>query len=85
MYIYMKIKNKSIQLRNVNKIFPNEFTKVRMEDFQRIAIENKTKLTKSEFNELSDMKRIMSDNRYNGSFEFFAKKKKGRIELIPFD
>lgn len=77
--------NKSIQLKNVKKIFKNEFTKVRMEDFLRIAIQNKKLLNKSEFDELSDMKRIMSDNRYNGSFEFYAKKKNGRIELIPFD
>lgn len=80
------MKNQVIRLRKeqLSKLFPDKYTKLRMEDFVSKAVENKKILNKREFNALTNMKGVMSDREYNYSFEFYAKKKRRGIELIPF-
>ena len=65
------MKNKIISIKEAEKIFPAEFTKLRLEDFIRIAYENKNRLTPKEFVELMKMYDLLHNPRYSKSFEFF--------------
>jgi hypothetical protein len=76
------MKNKTIRLRKkiINEIFPDEFTKMRREDFVTKAVNNKNILNKREFDALVNQKSDVSLD-----YEFFAKKHKNKIELVKFD
>jgi len=77
------MKNQTIRLRKniLKKVFPTIYTKMRMEDFTSKAVKNKEILNKREFDALIN---VCGGTR-SRHFEFFAKRKKDRIELIPFD
>lgn len=73
--------NQTIKLRKKQLaiLFPNKFTKMREEDFLNKAIENKKILNEKEYNDLIN---IRGDKEH---FEFYVRRKKDKIELVPFD
>ena len=79
--------NQTIRLRKkvIGKVFPEKFTKMRMEDFVSKAVDNKKILNKREFDALVNFKGSMEGRHYKDGFEFFAKKHKDKIELVRFD
>lgn len=79
--------NQTIKIRKLqlNKLFPNQFTKMREEDFLRKAGENKGILNKREYNALVNMKGTLHDKKHKEHYEFYVKRKRDRIEMIPFD
>lgn len=81
----MKIKFK---FKNADKIFPAEYTKLKMPLGVYKLVEEKGK-----FMSLDEIKRIQEfERKWNrqlrantSSFEYYAKKNKNLVELIPFD
>jgi hypothetical protein len=78
--------NRTLKFRKkvINQLFPDKYTKLRIEDFIVKAIENKSILNQREYNSLINQKHDII-NRKNRHFEFYAKKTNNKIELIPFD
>ena len=75
---------KVINLKNVNKIFKTEFTKLRPEDLLRISEEKARFMNLKELTEFRKFanKVFSGDSKH---FEFFAKREKGKVRFIPFD
>jgi hypothetical protein len=79
--------NKKLKFREevIDKVFPDKFTKMRMEDFTNKAVDNKDILTEKEFDALTNQRIDMANRNYKGCFEFMAKKEKNKIELISLE
>ncbi len=79
--------NPIIRLRKsvIGKVFPDNLTKMRMEDFTSKAIDNKKFLNKREFDALINFRGKMGSRYYKEGFEFIANKKKDRVEFIRMD
>ena len=80
------MQNQTIRFRQnvVGKVFPDKFTKMRMEDFVSKAIDNKNILNKREFEALISVRGEMSKGNIVCK-EFIAKKHKDKIELVGFE
>jgi hypothetical protein len=76
---------KKIKLRNAEKIFKAELTKMRSEDFLKRAIQNQHLLSFKESKALENLYGRTKSNKYEGGNEFFVRRTKGKIELLPFD
>lgn len=79
--------NPKIRIRKkiIDRIFPDEFTKMRPEDFTNKAIDNEKILNKREKEALINFRTDMGNRHYSGGFEFMAKKNKNKIEFVRID
>ena len=78
----MQSKNQKIRMRKeqVDRLFPKSFTKMRREDLMDIISYNAANLNERELNAVKSL--ISKDKGCN---EFYVKKIRNGIELIPFD
>ena len=79
--------NQTIRFRRKQLIvlFPDEFTKMREEDFLNKAVENRNILNDREFNALINLKSMLHNRQFREHFEFYVRREKDKIELIAFD
>ena len=74
-----------ITLRNAEKVFPDIYTKVRLEDLANKSIEFARYLTQKEQEKLQNIAHEGFYSKGREHFEFIAKRIGKKIKLIPLD
>lgn len=78
-------KNIRINIKHINQVFPASITKMEMSDFLNIIEDKKQYLSPREGAQFMRIYKRIRNKRSGGAHEYYAKKYKHYVELIPFN